>query len=1182
MSAQPLRWVLLSLLLLALSTGLWAQSAAGTISGTVRDPSDAVVPGASLNLTNDATRETRSVTSSADGLFSFPNIPPGDYELKASATGFRDFVQSGISVLLNQVVRLDVRLQVGTATETVTVQENASPLDFETSTRQEGVSPKTINELPLLVSGAPRTSAQFAVLMQGVTTGGGNNAFDARINGGLQSGDEAVMDGVSMQQGTMSQTGMISMWDFRMTPDMISEFKVLTSNYEPQYGATTSANIIVTTRSGTNEFHGGGFEYFRDTELNARACGRASRGLDREHDFGGFVGGPAKVPKVLWSNWHKTYFYTNIEKMLIEGGVNQPTVSIPSLKQRAGDFSDWKDADGKLIPIYKPWSTRTINGQTVRDQFMGCDGTQPNVICSTDIPQNSLAKEWFKFLPNPINDQPLNNYQPPAPVPDSILADAIHYLFKIDQYFGDKDHVYFTIWHQRTPKKFASVLPQQLASESFSDPQNSWVNRFNWSHTFSPTVLNHFAFGYLDRFEGYGSVNAEFVNDLPKIPDVPNNQNYPPQISFSKGFAQYGSSTGLNGPNTTSRPAYVMNNLLTWVKGKHTLKFGGEYRNIGQNFRNNGNESGSFYFDHLTTGLLDVNSGSPIASFLLEHVASGSAAFRTVSTWYARADAWIWHVGDTWKVTPKLTLTLGVSWDMFRPTVEKWDRLSFFDPNGTNPSAGGRKGRLAFAGDQWGSASYGARRPEETFKKGYSPRVGIAYAIDDKTVIRTGYGIFYTQAFYPTWGGGMNLDGFNNDVSFSSTEGGLERAFILREGFPQNFQRPPFLDAGYRNGQGTMYRPIEANRLSYSQQWNLSLERQLQQDLMVSLAYVGNKGTRLPSQIAALNALEPKYLSMGAELRDDFEPGQASLHGVPLPYEGWVEQMTGCAPSVAQALLPFPQYCSSLTGLNENAGNSTFHSFQLKVEKRFSEGMYLLGSYTLSKLLTTSGHVDEVANTWSGIAGAISPFERQRNKSLAQDDVPHTLSLAWVYEFPFGQGKRWRSSSGVANGIIGGWSLSGTARLSSGVPLFFRSGQCNLPGEFRLQCIPGILPGANIFAQSKDNYDPGKGPLFNKNAFEPIEAFNYYYGVGSRIENVRGFGYKNLDVAVFKKTRITEQVMFELRFEFFNVMNLHNFTSSGVNATQPFSNNLAAADFGQWNGGVTNPRNIQLGARITF
>ena len=234
--------------------------------------------------------------------------------------------------------------------------------------------------------------------------------------------------------------------------------------------------------------------------------------------------------------------------------------------------------------------------------------------------------------------------------------------------------------------------------------------------------------------------------------------------------------------------------------------------------------------------------------------------------------------------------------------------MSFFDPTGANPGAGGRPGRLAFAGDTYGAASYGERYPEKNWYDGFAPRVGAVYNFDDKTVIRGGWGIFYTQAFYPGWGGGMSLDGFSNDPSVSSSKGGIEPAMYLNQGFPiGNFSLPPDIRSDYKNGQGIYFRNIDGNKRPYTHQWNITVDRELGHQFAMSVAYVGSAGRRMPSSIDPLNAIDPSFLSLGTRLDDEFEPGQASLHGVPLPYAGWVEQMVSCAPSVAQALRPFPQ-----------------------------------------------------------------------------------------------------------------------------------------------------------------------------------------------------------------------------------------------------------------------------------
>jgi hypothetical protein len=358
---------------------------------------------------------------------------------------------------------------------------------------------------------------------------------------------------------------------------------------------------------------------------------------------------------------------------------------------------------------------------------------------------------------------------------------------------------------------------------------------------------------------------------------------------------------------------------------------------------------------------------------------------------------------------------------------------------------------------------------------------------------------------------------------------------------------------------------------------------------MVSAAYVGNKGTRLPSQISPLNVLNPSLLAQyGSKLTDQFTTDTV-VDGVAAPYAGWVQQLTnyGCTANVAQALLPFPQYCGSVTGLNENLGSSTYHSFQLKVEKRFSQGLYAMLAYTHSKLLTSASGVTQASSaTWNGTTGSvISPFEMHRNKSLAPDDVPNSFSLAVVYELPIGKGKRFLANIPGASRILGGWEITSTIKHSSGTPFWFRGSNCNVPGQFRLACIPAVLPGQSPFAVSLDSYDPGKvKSLFNPAAFEPVSAFSSgtYYGVGPRVTSFRGFPFRNVDIGIGKKTRITEKLSMLIRGEAFNALNLHNFTCTGNGGCQAFNTTVGDTNFGSWGGNVSAPRNIQIVARIEF
>jgi hypothetical protein len=419
----------------------------------------------------------------------------------------------------------------------------------------------------------------------------------------------------------------------------------------------------------------------------------------------------------------------------------------------------------------------------------------------------------------------------------------------------------------------------------------------------------------------------------------------------------------------------------------------------------------------------------------------------------------------------------------------------------------------------------------------------------------------------------------------------VKPAFYLADGLPQTFTQPPIIDDAYDNGKGILYRPADANKRSYAHQWNVTVDRELARNISLSVAYVGSAGRRLPSTIDPINALNPALLSKGDTLYDEFEPGQASLDGVPAPYAAWAQQLLdngGCAPSVAQALTPYPQYCSSLQGLNENHGSSHYNSLQTKLEKRFSGGTYALVSYTLSKTISSgSDNTQSDSLTWSGVQGVISPFERQRNETVALDDTRHVLSAAFVYELPAGPGKKYMNS-GVGAWVLGGWQASTIFRYSSAMPFFFRSSFCNVPGQFRAGCIPAVTNPGAVFAQDKGSFDPAKGPLLNAAAFQPLDTFNFNYGSGNRVEDsVRGFGYHNQDLTLMKNTRMGGGTNLQFRFEMFNMWNWHIFNAQGEeissgSSISAFDTDLASPTFGQWNGAVSDPRIMQVSVRFEF
>src|SRR5215468_2365941 len=408
-------FVVLCLGLCALTVSSDAQIGNASLGGTVTDQSGSAVAGADLTLTSQATKQQAKATSNERGEYTFRNLTPGTYDLAASKAGFQSYVQTGIIITINASARADAIMKVGTINETITVVGENTLINYDNGVQQGGIDPQTVKDLPLVVEGKPRSSAALAVLLPGISTGGSNQAFQARINGGQESGDEALLDGATMQEGFMSQSGMVSIHqDFQMSPDMIQEVKVITSSYDAQYGSSTSGQITMVSKSGTNTFHGAAFEYARNAALNATQWGSPKRSADNEHDFGANIGGPVKLPGASSGN-HKTFFYFDWESYHQAGGSSVPTLSIPSVAERNGDFTDWVTQTGNNIYVPATISPAcAATGVVPGQQFPG------NVIPSGCF--SPIATAYMAELPTPTNNQAINNYTLSKPVPDTLTS----------------------------------------------------------------------------------------------------------------------------------------------------------------------------------------------------------------------------------------------------------------------------------------------------------------------------------------------------------------------------------------------------------------------------------------------------------------------------------------------------------------------------------------------------------------------------------------------------------------------------------------------------------------------------------------------------------------------------------------------------------------------------------------
>lgn len=1222
---QMTRCLFLALLGIALFTVTqsgFGQDTNASLSGTVTDPSGAVIPGAQLSLSNEATGFKSNFVSDAAGEYSFQNLTPGKYDLSVTANGFKSTDQRGIELAVNQTGHLDIHLPVGKTDETVTVIGDASLINYESQSLEGGVSPEALQDFPLVVSGAPRSSVAVATMMPGVTTAGSGNAFNTRINGGLITGDEAIVDGATTMEGYMNQSGMVALQtDFGMSPDITSEVHVLTADYDAQYGNTTSGQLIIQTKSGGEHFHGAAYEYIRNQLFNAfeygaarNAAGKFVKPQDEENDYGANIGGPMYLPHLHGPNsFLKGYFYFNWEGYKDFGGSAPATLTILSTNDRAGNFSNWGSQ------LYYP-NDSTKYGNNAGQPIPG-NQIDPSL-------EDPIAKAYIAELPTPTNGNEINNYLIPKSGQGSLTAGENVYFARADMNIGNNDHIYYTYWWQYTGVNELSDLPVALSTASPASPENAPIQRFNWEHTFSSVMTNHLTLGYLNRNEGYFALNGKA--NLPTVPGVASTTGYHPEMAFGSYFSQLGDSDPATGAgDVTTRGTYALNDVFTRVMGKHTLKAGLEYRLAGTSIHEATNEGGTFTFNADTTASCQSCLGDPAASFYLGAVGGASVSYYNVDAEYPRQPGWAVHAGDTWHISPKLTLDYSMRWDYIAPFREKFDNLSFFDPNGLNPGAVTAsnvelRGRLAFAGNKWGSASYGAPYPEIPFKAAFAPRLGFAYTLNEKTVIRAGYGLYYGQAFYPGWNGGMAQDGFNKALTLNETVSGPNTtpAIYLNTGISTaQIGTTKNISASFDNGEApSMYRPLDGNKRPYSGQWNLTIERELPHNFFAALSYVGTKGTHLPSALSPLNILNPNnpaIAALGSDLEVSYNqvavPATATTPAVPSgpsvfakdgifpqagwnnqPYVGWASQMTGCAPTIAQALVPYPMFCGVLQGENEEHATSQYESFQAKVERHLSNGLYVLSSLTVQKLYTDASDTTQSTNDTGtgnqGNNGQFSPFaEFPRAWAIAPDNVPVTLQISAVYDLPFGQGKRFLNSGGAVNTILGGWQATPLYRYEYGTPFSFSDSACPtaLVGALREGCVPGILPGQTVQVHGRNGYNPSSGaPYFNVAAFESNFSTFGYTGYGKAVTTVYGPSYKDLDLAFTKDTKITERATFKFSANFFNAFNNHYFANSqGGNYGGPsaaFVTDVSSSSFGTWNGSVTNPRTIQFAGRIEF
>lgn len=1208
--------------LLVLAVGTRAQTNQGELAGSVLDANGAAIPNASITATNEATGSVYRTTSTSAGSYRYPSIQLGRYTLTVTAAGFKQSVSKGVAIYVGNVTAFDVHMSVGGASETVTVDAEAPTIQTQSSDVGAVVTTKQVLELPLALGGvgALRSPEAFVFLVPGtVGPGSANSAngiFISKIGGGQNFGNEVLIDGLSQ---TRSENGS-SFDEEAPSVEAISEFKVTTSSPSAEFGRTTGGIENFVTKSGTNSYHGSAFEIFRNEVLDANdwfsagrkvACGadaacraRYERPPDKKNDFGVNVGGPLSIPH-LYNAKDRTFGFFSWEQFRQTLGSHILT-TVPTVAERSGDFSDrliggatgqTNPCDGTPIQngqIFDPATEKTViqGGNTVRCRT----AFQGNMIQPARL--SAVGLNILKYYPLPQNNQIQSNYLNGSTYPINNTT----YTIRIDQNLGEKSK----IWGTYNTRENNLVTGGQQTLPNPVDP-NQWNQdfithffRIGWDYVITPNLLNHAILGTNRSNSKNFTVAAKGKTNYAAELGIGN-------IDYTNFPVIRPNANGLPNLSNTHADDNVDNGIrfadsLSWQKGRHSLKFGFDYRYQQYSNISYDTQAGEFNFQPSQTKASDQPSsnsgtGNGLASLMLGLVDYGDLTQRLHQPRWI-SNYWAGFVQDDLKVSNSLTLNLGVRYDIDQPRRESGNYTSNFSLAAIDPH-NGLPGALVFGTN----CNRCNTRWADTWKKDVSPRIGFAFApesLHNKTVFRGGYAILYGPLQYADFGGSM-ITGYAATPSFASD--GFEPAFQIDGGFPQ-YAPPPNLDPGQLdNGNAAAPRPVGGSyiagkygRPAMVNQWNLQMQQEIAKDLILTVGYIGQAAQNLRSGIENINNMNRANFSRG----DQLYQYDLAAAGLTAPYPGFNGQ-------VQQVLRPFPQYGYIATDCClQNVGHSSYNAMIATLERRFSNGLNLQASYTWSKTLT------DADSALPGINGGVNqeqdPFNHRNAKSLSIQDIPQTFVLSYIYELPFGRNRLFANHTNkLVDGIIGGWQVGAVHRYMSGQPISFGCAD-GIPGWdncIMFSRVPGSdlsshLHNANFHALDTDANRAGPDPrvdsIFNGllrtdnpaySALQPNPAIYsqnaptnrnggpFSLGNIPRVTGeVRNFRYLNEDISVIKNTHITERLIFQLKAELLDALNRHTFATPD---TQPYNN-----DFGVPRSVMAGPRQIQFTGRFTF
>ncbi|HEY3136508.1 MAG TPA: carboxypeptidase regulatory-like domain-containing protein [Blastocatellia bacterium] len=1133
------RWLLLACVLLspsALVSTTHAQAEQAAITGTVTDQRGAVVPGAKVIVTNLKTRAIRDTQTNSEGNYSVPYLPPGEYEIVVEAQGFSKEHLVDVNLAVGSTATVNVALRPGGLQEAVSVTAGAVQLERQTGSLGNVVGSLQITELPLL----GRNPYDLVTLAPGVVDRG-NSGTGPIINGGRSNTSEVLLDGAEQRNSTTN--------DLNYTPPLetVQEFKVITNNMSAEFGRSGGGVLIAATRSGANVVHGSLFEFFRNDKLNANTWqnNRASlpRSPFRRNEYGGTVGGPVFIPRV-YNGRDKTFFFLSLEQVK-ERAPNDIIMTVPTDLQRRGDFSQTLDASGNLIKIFDPATTRpdpSRAGRFLRDQF-SCNG-KVNVICPDRI--SPLALRILEFFPLANRPGQTQNFAQTA----SRKNDSWSLFLRIDQNVGTKQHLFFTYGRKDNPRSTPGVTlafpPEGVNGEFGTIESHPRTAVLSDTFTFRPNLI--------------AEVRGSFTRNV--IQTHPRSAGFDfTQLGINQAVKQRAeallfpridiSDVSSLGPDRASffndaEQAEEFQSHTTYVRGAHTMKGGFQFSFMAFNVFRPERPAGQYVFargftqgpDPSTTS---ASAGFGVATFLLGAPTGGQITLDP--TLAASQKYYAWYLNDEWKALRNVTLQMGVRWEYQTPWSDRFNQLAFFDPQAVEPLTG-QKGVLEFVGSD--SNSHYQSDPD---KNNFAPRLGIAWEVLKNTVLRAAYGLFYFPGSGGIGAGASDLgSGFlaSTPVFLGQTPAAPNTppaGASLANPFQAGFVSPP--STGVGGGLTTAFRKWIT---PFNQQWNLNIQRALTRDMIVEVAYVGSRGEHIWIN-RNRNAVDTKYLSMGTDL-DTL---------VTNPFFGKISGI-GAQSTVrkSQLLRPFPHY-TDITRFRDPIGDSIYHAFTVRVDKRFSHGLLVQGSYTISK------SIDDVTERFSGRSALIDPNNLSLSRSVSDEDRPQVLKINFVYQLPFGQGRKWLGHGPFA-AVFGNWQFSGIGNFQAGRPVIITaSGNTHLPGvtAYAMRVKSPILPDGQ---QTLDRW-------FDKDAFLPPPQFSL--GNDSRTQpNLRGPGIRRVDLSLSRTQRIKERVNLQFRGEFFNAFNTPQFG-------EPIGS-MADQNFGRIISSVGIARQVQLGLRLAF